>query len=199
MASRRRLRLDSAAPDVPEVLAQTLADIHHFDPGSNRPRTYQSWASPGRRVVVPWMRRSALWEKAFELLDQPAPAYAGTFLHRDFHLGNLLWSRGHISGVVDGVETSWGPARLDVAHAATHLAMVHGIEASAGFTDAYRRRTDDRSDEEQFRYWSVMDIVGYLPDPVKVVQPWRDSGVDITVDLARSRLEQRLDQVIRSS
>ncbi|GAA1650756.1 phosphotransferase family protein [Actinoplanes couchii] len=192
------LRLDSAAEDVLEVMAQTLADIHHFDPGLDRPRLYQSWAPPGKRVIVPWMRRPELWGQAFELLEQPAPAYAGTFLHRDFHLGNLLWSRGHISGVVDWVETSWGPADLDVAHAATYLAMLHGIEASIRFTDAYRRRTGDRSDEEQCRYWNVLDIVGYLPDPVKVVQPWRDSGLDITDDLARRRLEQRLEHVLRA-
>nr|WP_281260510.1 aminoglycoside phosphotransferase family protein [Pseudosporangium ferrugineum] len=153
---------------------------------------------PSKRVISPWVQRPALWSQAFELLEQPAPAYAGTFLHRDFHLGNLLWSQGSISGVIDWVETSWGPADLDVAHAATYLAMLHGIEASAGFTDAYHRRTDDCRDEEKFRYWNVMDIVGYLPDPVKVVQPWRDSGLNISDDLARGRLEQRLEYVLRA-
>ena len=145
-----------------------------------------------------WVRRPPLWNHAFELLEQPPPAYSGTFLHRDFHLGNVLWSGGRISGVVDWVETSWGPADLDVAHAATCLAMLHGVEAAARFTDAHRRRADDRRDEDQFRYWNVMDIVGYLPDPVKVVQPWRDSGLDISDDLARRRLEQRLDHVLRA-
>lgn len=190
------LRLDSAAHDVLEVLAQTLAGIHLFEPGRNRPREYQSWAPPGKRVLSSWMRRPARWSKAFALLEQPAPAYLGTFLHRDFHLGNLLWSRGRISGVVDWVETSWGPADLDVAHAATYLAMLHGLEASTRFTDAYRRRCDRCRDEEEFRYWNVMDIVGYLPDPVKVAQPWRDCGLHISDDLARRRLEQRLEYVL---
>ncbi|BEL05637.1 hypothetical protein Q0Z83_038280 [Actinoplanes sichuanensis] len=193
-----RLRLDSATDDVLATLAQTLVDIHHFEPGRNRPRDYQSWAPPSKRVMSPWMRRPELWSRAFELLEQPAPDYAGRFLHRDFHLGNLLWSRGRISGVVDWVETSWGPADLDVAHASTYLAMLHGIEASVRFTDAYRRRTDACRDEDRFRYWNVMDIVGYLPDPVKVVQPWRDSGLDISDDLARGRLEQRLEHVLRA-
>jgi len=42
-----------------------------------------------------------------------------------------------------------------------------------------------------------MDIVGYLPDPVKVVQPWRNAGRNISDELARSRLEQRLEHVLR--
>ncbi|MEU4774089.1 aminoglycoside phosphotransferase family protein [Micromonospora sp. NPDC023644] len=192
-----RLCLTSAADDVLAALAQVLVDIHQFDPGPDRPREYQSWATPGKRVMPPWARRGQLWSQAFALLEQPAPAYAGTFLHRDFHLGNLLWSQGRVSGVVDWVETSWGPANLDVAHAATYLAMLHGVEAGVRFTNVYRRRAGGRHDEDEFRYWNVMDIVGYLPDPAKVVQPWRDSGLDISDDLARSRLEQRLEQVLR--
>ena len=41
-----------------------------------------------------------------------------------------------------------------------------------------------------------MDVVGYLPDPTKVVQPWRDQGLEITDELARARLEQRLADVL---
>ncbi|WP_250036713.1 phosphotransferase family protein [Paractinoplanes maris] len=193
-----RLRLDSASDEVLRASAQMLATIHQFEPGpGRRPRTYQSWAPPGKHVRPGWAQRPALWNQAFELLGQPAPDYVGTFLHRDFHLGNLLWSRGRISGVVDWVETSWGPADLDVAHAATYLAMVHGVEAAAAFTSAYRRRADDRRDADVVRYWNVMDLVGYLPDPVKVAQPWRDSGLKISDDLARRRLEQRLEHVLR--
>lgn len=193
-----RLCLDDATDDVLETLARTLVTIHRFEPGPDRPREYQSWASPAKRVLPPWAQRQPLWRAAFELLEQPAPSYTGTFLHRDFHLGNLLWSGGRITGVVDWVETSWGPADLDVAHAATYLAMLHGAEAGARFAHAYRRRTGERLDEEAFRFWNVMDIVGYLPDPAKVVQPWRDSGRPISDDLARHRLEQRLGDVLRA-
>ena len=114
-----RLRLDSAAEQIIEELAKLLVAIHGFDPGAAKPREYQSWADPGKRVIPQWARRPALWERGFEELAQPAPAYLGTFLHRDFHLGNVLWEHGQVSGVVDWVETSWGPACLDVAHASS--------------------------------------------------------------------------------
>ena len=149
-------------------------------------------------MVPQWAQHPALWERGFDELEQPAPAYVGTFLHRDFHLGNVLWKDGQVSGVVDWVETSWGPAYLDVAHASTYLAMLHGIEAAAKFADAYCHQASDRYDDDALRYWNVMDIVGYLPDPAKVVQPWRDAGLNITDDVARARLEQRLEVVLQA-
>ena len=44
----------------------------------------------------------------------------------------------------------------------------------------------------------MLDLVGYLPDPGKVVQPWRDQGIDIDDATVRARLEQRLADVLAS-
>jgi aminoglycoside phosphotransferase (APT) family kinase protein len=189
-----RLCLDR--PTAIEPLAALLAEIHRFDPGPARPREYQSWADADKRVVPSWARRSDLWERAFEQIEQPPPAYTGTFLHRDFHLGNVLWTGDRVSGVVDWVETSWGPAELDVAHASTYLAMLHGAEPAAGFADAYDRHTLRHRTAPGSRYWNVLDIVGYLPDPAKVAQPWRDLGLSISNELARTRLEQWLEVLL---
>ena len=175
-----------------ERLARLLASIHAFDPGPARPRDYQSWAPPSKRVVPAWARRPDLWREAFDLLDQPPPSYVGAFLHRDFHVGNVLWEDGEVSGVVDWVETSWGPRALDVAHCTTYLAMLRGQEAAARFAAAYRGLADGHGEDDHARYWQVMDVVGYLPDPTKVVQPWRDLGREITDEQARARLEQHL-------
>lgn len=179
-------------------LARLLTAIHEHDPGSARPRIYQSWAPPAKRVAPAWSQRPALWEQAFEVLARPAPRYQGTFLHRDFHLGNVLWQGEEVTGVVDWVETSWGPAGLDVAHCTTYLAMLHGPDAADAFVSAYREHTDGfRDDPGDQRYWQVMDIVGYLPDPSKVVQPWRELGRQISDQLARTRLEQHLASVLQ--
>lgn len=97
-----------------------------------------------------------------------------------------------MSGVVDWVKTSWGPCALDVAHCTTYLAMLHGQEAATRFEAAYRGLTDDPGEDDHVRYWQVMEVVGYLPDPTKVVQPWRDLGHAVTDEQARARLEQHL-------
>lgn len=192
-----RLELTRVDDAILERLARTLADVHAVDPGAARPRDYQSWAMPEKRVVPDWTGRAAAWAEAFGMLDGPPPTYDGTFLHRDFHLGNVLWTDSEVSGVVDWVETSWGPAALDVAHAATYLAMLHGPDSAAAFVEAYHR-AGGAGPEPEDHYWQVMDLVGYLPDPGKVVRPWRDQGIEVDDATVRARLEQRLVDVLAS-
>lgn len=177
-------------------LARLLVAIHDVDPGTARPRDYQSWAPPAKRVVPEWSRQPELWKRAFSLLEEEPPTYRGTFLHRDFHVGNVLWDEGEASGVVDWVETSWGPRGLDVAHCTTHLAMLHGPGTAGRFAEVYRGLAPGSDDPCDQRYWDVMDVVGYLPDPIKVAQPWRDLGRDIADELARERLEEHLSSVL---
>lgn len=143
-----------------ETVARTLAAIHAIHP-ETRPRTYQSWAYPSKYVVPAWSRDPAAWERAFEVLGQGAPEYDAAFLHRDFAPRNLLWGDGDITGIVDWVETSWGPAWLDVAHFRTMLAVSHGNELADQFAATYRRVTG----REPQPYFDVMDVVGLLPAP----------------------------------
>ena len=185
------LVLDRADDALLATLAAMLRTVHAHDPGTDRPRTYQSWAPEAKRVVPGWAADPAVWRAAFAILDRAAPAYDGTFLHRDFHLGNVLWTGSRITGVVDWVETSWGPAGLDVAHCATYLALLHGPEAASRFVAAY-----GALDHDSQRYWDVLDAVGYLPDPTKVATPWRQAGRDVSDALARTRLEEHLRRVL---
>jgi aminoglycoside/choline kinase family phosphotransferase len=43
-----------------------------------------------------------LWETAIELWHNEMPRHRPTFIHRDFHTGNLLWFRGQPSGTATG-------------------------------------------------------------------------------------------------
>jgi aminoglycoside phosphotransferase (APT) family kinase protein len=177
------LRLDV---EVPEALARALLAIHAIDP-LQRPRDYYHWAYPERRRVPDWASDAAVWEWAFAAIDRPAPDFEPCFLHRDFHPGNVLFTGFDVTGVVDWVETSWGPADLDVAHCRTALALLHGRAAADRFRSAYvaagGRLTFDP-------YWDVVDAVGFLPDPEKVAAPWRMAGrPDLTAVVARRRLE----------
>ncbi|MGZ4533974.1 MAG: phosphotransferase family protein [Nocardioidaceae bacterium] len=193
------LELARQEDDLLARLAGLLTAIHAHDPGADRPRAYQSWAPAAKRVVPGWARHPELWREAFAELERPAPPYQARFLHRDFHLGNVLWQDGEVSGVVDWVETSWGPAELDVAHASTYLAMLHGPGTAARFAAAYRAQAGMAEAASAQRYWAVMDVVGYLPDPAKVAQPWRDTGRAVADRCARDRLEQHLAAVLAES
>ncbi|QNN53740.1 phosphotransferase family protein [Nocardioides mesophilus] len=178
-----RVELDRVDDRSLGLLADLLATIHAVSP-TIEVRTYQSWAWEAKYVVPTWATDPGLWQEAFTLLRTPAPAYEPSFLHRDFQPRNVLWSEGRISGVVDWVETSIGPAWLDVAHCCTNLALRHGDERADSFAAAYVGHTG----AEPQLYFEVMDIVGFLPPPGK--EPF------IKADDERARLEERLRAVM---
>ena len=193
-----RLR-DGDHPEALDALARMLARIHRFAPGErDRPRTYQSWAVPERRVVPTWARDASVWQAGFSYIEREPPRYDGCFLHRDFHPGNVLFSGGAVTGGVDWVETSWGPADLDVAHCCTALALLHGAHASKRLRAAYQAAGGHlTADPTERRYWELIDAVGYLPDPDKVARPWRHSGCDnLSTELARERLEDHVAGIL---
>lgn len=193
------LLLDDAGDDVLTALAGALTAIHQQTLGdADRPRCFQSWAEPGKRTCPDWSRRPDVWREAFRVLDEAEPDYTGAFLHRDFHLGNVLWQGRRVTGVVDWVETSWGPPDLDVAHCQSNLAMLHGPAAAMAFPSRYLRCGGVLDTRFAARsYWQVMDIVGFLPSPRKVAQPWRDKGrTDVTDSVTEQRLEGWLAAVL---
>lgn len=181
------------------LLARQLVAIHAVPVTEDtRPRDYQAWTAPERVGVPAATGRAGVWRRAVELIRREPPAYQGCFLHRDFHPGNVLFA-GHgaevrISGVVDWVETSWGPADLDVAHCSTALALLHGPAVGMCFPAAYLaaggRLADDPADH---LYWRLLDALAFAPDAEKVAVPWREAGrVDLTSDLLGARLEKYL-------
>ncbi|MFB7255407.1 phosphotransferase family protein [Streptomyces nojiriensis] len=196
------VRLDDRnAEDRAELLARQLVRIHQLTTAADqRPRTYQAWASPERVSPPAATGRPELWQRAVDVIRREPPAYRGRFLHRDFHPGNVLFTGAdedlRISGVVDWVETSWGPADLDVAHCSTALALLHGVPAGMGFADRYAAAggtlTEDRT---AHLHWRLLDALGFAPDAEKVGVPWRELG---RADLTSRALTQRLEDYLQA-
>ncbi|WP_326752611.1 phosphotransferase [Streptomyces hirsutus] len=193
---------DQGADDRAELLARQLVRIHRLPVTvRQRPRTYQAWASPERVTLPAATERPELWQRAFDVIRREPPVHRGCFLHRDFHPGNVLFTGTggdlRISGVVDWVETSWGPADLDVAHCSTALALLHGIPAGMRFADRYVAAGGTLAEEGTAHlYWRLLDALGFAPDPEKVAVPWRELGrVDLTVDVLTQRLEGYIESL----
>lgn len=156
-------------PDSLHTLAELLAAVHRVSP-TIEVRDYQSWAWEEKFVVPHWAERPQVWSAAFEVLREPSPAFEPVFLHRDFALRNVLWDGARITGLVDWVEASIGPAWLDVAHASTNLALDVGEDAAYAFATAYAVTTG----RAPAAYWDVMDVVGFLPPPGRTTAFDRD-------------------------
>ncbi|MBY8869574.1 alpha/beta fold hydrolase [Streptomyces sennicomposti] len=187
-----RVRVDDG-PDLDrrlDLLAAQLGRVHAVVPDV-RPRPYEAWTSPERVQAPP----GAVWERAVAVLRREPPAYEGCFLHRDYHPGNVLFTgdgaEPRIGGVVDWVETSWGPADLDVAHCSTALALLHGPEHGLGFRARYEALGGrPLADGYDHLYWRLLGALHYCPDAAKLAGPWRELGrTDLTPQVLADRLE----------
>lgn len=192
---------DTGADARAELLARQLVRIHQLPvTARQRPRDYQAWASPERVTTPAATERPELWQRAVDAIRCDPPAYQGCFLHRDFHPGNVLFTgtndEPRISGIVDWVETSWGPADLDVAHCSTALALLHGVPAGMSFADRYVAAGGTLAEDGAAHlYWRLLDALGFAPDAEKVAVPWRELGRE---DLTAGVLTQRLEGYIES-
>ncbi|MGW0646636.1 phosphotransferase family protein [Streptomyces badius] len=179
-----------------ELLAHQLLRIHRLPVTAEaRPRTYQAWTSPERVNPPEDTERPELWQRAVDVIRREPPDYRACFLHRDFHPGNVLFTGDgdglRISGVVDWVETSWGPADLDVAHCSTALALLHGVSTGMQFADLYVAEGGTLAeDHASHLYWRLLDALAFAPDAEKVAVPWREVGrANLTPTLLTRRLE----------
>ncbi|WP_049564522.1 phosphotransferase family protein [Streptomyces sp. SBT349] len=178
------------------LLARQLVAIHALRP-AERPGEYVALTTADT-VVVPKGADAAAWAAAIDVIRTPAPRYAGRFLHRDFHPGNVLFdvprsspAGARITGVVDWAATSWGPADLDVAHCSTSLALLHGPAWGLRFPEAYERAGGVLAASASERlYWLVRDGLACSEEVRLVSQPWREAG---RTELTTRAVEERLD------
>jgi aminoglycoside phosphotransferase (APT) family kinase protein len=183
------------------LLARQLVAIHAVRP-AERPQEYKAWATADD-IVPPPGADTAVWAAAIDVIRKPAPPYEGRFLHRDFHPGNVLFdipprspAGARITGVVDWVQTSWGPADLDVAHCSTNLALLHGPEWGLRFAEAYEEAGGVLATATSERlYWRLLDALAFAGGVRWVARPWREAG---RAELTTRVVEDRLNAYVTS-
>jgi aminoglycoside phosphotransferase (APT) family kinase protein len=102
-------RLPGRRPEPPEdmraflsYLATALLAIHSVDGWARTVvPVFRPWNEPRTLRSPAWSGRPEVWERAIEEIGKPPPTTPTCFIHRDYHPGNTLWSRGRLVGVVD--------------------------------------------------------------------------------------------------
>lgn len=128
-----------AVPDL-DRLAEAAAAIHDVD-ASDLGHEYFPWYEDEMVTPPPLATQPELWERAIDLWHTARPTYRPTLIHRDFHPGNLLWSHGRLTGIVDWAGACRGPIGCDIAHCRANLRKLATPDVADSFVRAYRSLT----------------------------------------------------------
>ena len=160
--------LDSSSALSPGILRQAAAtaqQIHAISPDEDDMVVYPRYSPHylGTSVEIrrpAWTRFPDMWDRAIDWYGQWKEKRISVLVHRDFHLGNLLFNSGEVSGVVDWVTACFGEAGADIGHMRWNLVLSSDIETADGFTKHYMG-----SKAAFFEpHWDVLAVVGALPD-----------------------------------
>lgn len=138
-------------------LAETAHTIHTL-PRLDALAPYQPYVALSDARPPSGSAQPRLWEAAISVLSTGPASGSEVFLHRDFHPGNTLWSRGSLTGLVDWTSASRGSASVDVAHMRWNLAASAGIEAADVFLAAY----GDIAGTGHDPWWDIRAVVDLL-------------------------------------
>lgn len=152
--------LTGRAVGVPDLvrLATAAAAIHDVD-ASSLSHAWSPWWDASTFRPPAAARQPHLWEHAAELGRTAMPAHRPTLIHRDLHPGNVLWTRGRCTGVVDWVNACRGPIGCDIAHCRGNLIDLGGDASADGFEAAYESITG----VTHHPYWEIVSVLEHGP------------------------------------
>lgn len=204
----------ATATDVPAVLMTRLAGGADLDPADLEsylrqqaemlPRIHAiagdvaDLPAYSRYYPAPEVPASTAQPEAWHALiahasKRPSEAPAA-FIHRDYHPGNVLWSRGRLTGVVDWVNACIGPPEVDAGHTRWNLAQLFGIEVADAFLEAWLAAAG-RSVHDP--YWDIVCLLDAGPGD-DALQGWHDDGrLDLTLEESQRRRDAYALSLVR--
>ena len=157
---------------------------------------YTPYNKPEELSIPGWSKNPRNWERAIEIVNQPAPDSLVSFIHRDYHPMNTLWQGQTLSGIVDWVNACRGPVSFDAAWMRLNLMAMYGVKAAETFLGFYRAMSTEETSYHP--YWDLMALIETLPGPPEVYEPWPVFGLNnLSAPLLMERTEQYLECVLQ--
>lgn len=116
----------------------------------------------------------------------------GTLIHDDYHPGNILWHRGHVSAIVDWTVPGVGQAVSDACYLRLDVSLVRGLEAGDAVLRAYEAAVGEPVPDRPF--WDLLAA----SRAVGIAELWHASWVDFGIrDLPLATVKGRLAAFVR--
>jgi len=152
---RRRFRPREVGPWL-EGLAKLAARIHAAPVALDALPAHRLWGADDPLPLPAWWSKPAAWKVAVDVFRGQAPDEPVTFIHGDFHPGNVLWKGRRPSGVVDWLHGCRGPVSVDVAHCRINLWLDLGREVADEWLEMVGGA--------HHPYWDIADAMSWVPD-----------------------------------
>jgi Ser/Thr protein kinase RdoA (MazF antagonist) len=177
------------------ALAQTLSQLHETaldgaEAALPRPLLTETWEPPrGEHDPLTAAAVSAVTARL------PSLSSERVFTHGDFHPGNVLWQRGHITGVVD-----WSAARLEarwseLAYCRADVCLLLGPDVADRLADAYSEIVGLTSDE--LAVYDVMWVLNIRHHAEVALGAYRGQGHAPNHQLSLSYLDEQLRRALK--
>ena len=117
------------------------------------------------------------------------------FLHMDYWPGNILWSRGRISGLVDWDAASYGDPALDVGYFRMNMYLRGIKEAADIFLDYYEAESGP---VENLGFWELACAARPLPAPeLWLLEYYETEDVSAIVSRAETDFREFVESAMR--
>jgi aminoglycoside phosphotransferase (APT) family kinase protein len=174
---------DLDIPD-PAAIVDLLEAVHAVAPGRLAGWSYHGYHEDRDLARPGWWHDAGLWDRAVRQTTTARPSGPGVLIHRDFHPGNLLWTGGALTGIVDWVNACAGPAEVDTAHLRVNLAVLGDV------ANADRVIPGDPA-------WDIEGAFDFLDWGSRdAVETWPGPWPELDAATARIRLETFVAQAI---
>lgn len=116
------------------------------------------------------------------------------FSHTDFWPGNTLWENGSMTAVVDWESPATGDREMDVAYCSLDIRYLGMDRVADHFVKGYREVSGDSL--PNLSHWEAVGLCRPMPDIGDWVPAWVAMGRDITVERARDRYTEVLEDFL---
>lgn len=177
-----------------EQIAHTLAAIQRSPTrGAPRivrePHTVEDWKPPDG------LPTNALVKEAITAIRRQLPAALRgdrVFGHSDYHPGNLLWSRGILTGVADWSSAKILPRELEVSYCRTEVNVLLDARAAELFAKSYEGVWGEPL--EHLRLWDLVCGLWAVRWSHMWIEAYKEQGRS---DLSFARARPRIEAFIR--
>jgi aminoglycoside phosphotransferase (APT) family kinase protein len=114
-------------------------------------------------------------------------------IHGDYHAGNVLWSGGRVTGVIDWTGARLGDPRFDIAYLRLDCALLLGDPGADAVLAAYTDATS--ADVVDLPVWDTLAATAALPDPTAWLPGYVALGrSDLDATLVVERYQRFVDR-----